>query len=230
MGTTISRQRDMLDSVYALYGEGKLYPMYYISYEESKEFCKKLNILLSKVLPEGYKFSIPTEAQWEYAARGGRKSKGYTYSGSNDVGKVAWYETNSIKHKDKKYALDMDEPVGNTRRGGKYSGDNSILKEVVDEETSKEQTHEVGTKRENELGIADMSGNVWEWCLDWFDGNYYNYSPTTDPTGPGHGPIRAMRGGSWRSIAQACRVSCRSGSVPGSRASNCGLRVVLVRE
>jgi formylglycine-generating enzyme required for sulfatase activity len=188
MNTTLAQQRDLLDSTLAIYGEGDDYPMYYINYKECEEFCEKLNQLLSKQLPEGYKFSLPSEAQWEYAARGGKKSKGYTYSGGDNVWKVARYEENC-----------------------------------------KEKTCEVGTKNKNELGIYDMSGNVWEWCIDWFDGEYYNYSPSTDPTGPGYGYQRALRGGSWRSIPQGCRVSCRFKSSPNERASNCGLRLALVK-
>jgi len=189
MGTTISEQRNLLDSTLSLHGEGNFHPMYYINHKECEEFCEKLNQLLAKQLPEGYKFALPTEAQWEYAARGGRKSKGYTYSGDNNLKKVAWFEENS-----------------------------------------NEKTREVGTKKKNELGIYDMSGNVWEWCSDWFDGEYYNYSLSSDPTGPTYGYHRVMRGGSWRSIVQGCRVSCRAKNSPNERASNCGLRVVLVKE
>ena len=189
MGSTVSEQRNLLDTTLPLYGEGTHLPMYYINYKECEEFCSKLNSLLYKYLPEGYKFSIPTEAQWEYAARGGKKSKGYIYSGSDNLIKVAWYEENS-----------------------------------------KEQVQEVGEKRKNELGICDMSGNVWEWCRDWFDGEYYSYSTSVDPTGPVFGYHRALRGGSWRSIAQGCRVSCRFKNTPNERASNCGLRLVLVKE
>ena len=189
MGTTLIEQRNLLDSTLALHGEGNLHPMYFINYNECQAFCEKLNQLLEKQLPEGYKFSIPSEAQWEYAARGGKKSKGYPYSGGDNVGKVAWYE-----------------------------------------EFSNELTHEVGTKKKNELGIYDMSGNVWEWCIDFFDGFYYNYSISTDPTGPVYGYERSLRGGSWRSIPQGCRVSCRFKSSPNERASNCGLRLALVKE
>jgi formylglycine-generating enzyme required for sulfatase activity len=189
MGTTLSQQRNLLDSTLVFYGEGDHHPMYYINYKDCEEFCEKLNQLLSKQLPKGYKFSIPTEAQWEYAARGGRKSKGYSYSGDNFIGKVAWYE-----------------------------------------EDSNDQTQEVGRKKKNELGIYDMSGNLWEWCIDWFDGDFYSYSPSIDPTGPVYGYQRVLRGGSWRSIPQACRVSCRSAGSPNERASNYGLRLVLVKE
>jgi formylglycine-generating enzyme required for sulfatase activity len=189
MGTTLTQQRNLLDSTLTIYGEGDFYPMYYINYNECIAFCEKLNQLLSKHLPEGYKFSLPSEAQWEYAARGGKKSKGYIYSGSDNIGKVAWYEDNS-----------------------------------------KDEVREVSTKKKNELGIYDMSGNVWEWCKDWFDGEYYDYSISTNPTGPVYGYQRALRGGSWRSIPQGCRVSCRYKYSPNERASNCGFRLALTKE
>jgi len=189
MGTTVSQQRDLLDSTLMLHGEGNFHPMYYINHKECEEFCERLNQLLAKQLPEGYKFALPTEAQWEYAARGGRKSKGYTYSGDNNLKKVAWFEENS-----------------------------------------NEKAREVGMKKKNELGIYDMSGNLWEWCSDWFDSEYYSYSPSVDPTGPVYGYHRVMRGGSWRSIVQGCRVSCRAKNSPNERASNCGVRLVLVKE
>jgi formylglycine-generating enzyme required for sulfatase activity len=163
--------------------------VYFVSYSDCEAFCEKLNQMLFYQLPEGYRFTIPTEAQWEYAAYGGRKSKGYTYSGSNIINKVAWWEDNSEK-----------------------------------------KNHEVGLKFSNELGIYDMSGNVWEWCSDYFDGDYYIISPSSDPTGPDFGYNRALRGGSWRSTTQGCRVSCRYTASPNERASNCGFRLALVKE
>jgi formylglycine-generating enzyme required for sulfatase activity len=189
MGTTLQQQSDLNIANYGIYGEGDYYPMYYINYKDCEEFCEKLNGLLSKQLPEGYKFSLPTEAQWEYAARGGKKSKGYTYSGDDNIKKVAWFEENS-----------------------------------------KGRTHEIGTKKKNELGIYDMSGNLWEWCKDYFHADYYSNSPSVNPTGPAIGNMRVVRGGSWQSIAQACRVSCCSISPPNERAPNFGFRLALVKE
>lgn len=179
MGTTVSQQRDQADKSWSLRGEGNNYPMYYISWNECQEFVRKLN------QKTGANFRLPTEAEWEYAARGGNKSNGYKYSGSNSIDNVAWYDGNS---------------------GSK--------------------THPVGAKTPNELGIYDMSGNVWEWCQDWY-GNYSS-SSQTNQQGPSSGSNRVVRGGSWSSIAGSCRVSNRDYNDPGSRINNYGFRLALV--
>ena len=132
----------------------------------------------------GRKFRLPTEAEWEYAARGGRKSKGYQYSGSSNISDVAWYDGNS----------------GN-------------------------KTHPVGTKQANKLGIYDMSGNVWEWCQDWY-GSYVS-SSLTNPAGAVSGSSRVRRGGSWCYIARICRSSYRYGDAPDCRGLYLGLRLAL---
>jgi len=127
---------------------------------------------------------LPTEAEWEYAARGGNKSRGYKYSGSNNADAVAWYSNNS---------------------GG--------------------QTHPIGTKQPNELGLYDMSGNVWEWCADWYDSGYYGKSPYENPLGPASGQYRVLRGGSWGSDANL-RCSRRYYNDPYSRLNYFGFRLV----
>lgn len=153
-------------------------PVEKVSWDDCQTFIKKLNALT------GQTFRLPTEAEWEYAARGGAKSKGYQYSGSNNLGEVAWYTDNS---------------------GGK--------------------THAVGTKRANELGLYDMSGNVWEWCQDWYGS--YSSSAQTNPQGASSGSNRVDRGGSWDNNAWNCRVAIRCWSSPGYRGYFLGLRLVL---
>ncbi|MDD3405556.1 MAG: SUMF1/EgtB/PvdO family nonheme iron enzyme [Paludibacteraceae bacterium] len=153
-------------------------PVEQVSWDDCQTFLTKLNQLTGKT------FRLPTEAEWEYAARGGNKSQGYKYSGSNTIGNVAWYYDN----------------------GGS-------------------KTHAVGTKQANELGIYDMSGNVWEWCSDWYDS--YSSSSQTNPTGAASGSYRVLRGGSWNYNATFCRVSLRSGYYPDGRYFSRGLRLVF---
>ncbi|MBX2890471.1 MAG: formylglycine-generating enzyme family protein [Saprospiraceae bacterium] len=135
-------------------------PVERVSWNDVQEFLKKLN------QKTGRKYRLPTEAEWEYAARGGTKSKGFKYAGSNNLEEVAWYESNSGK-----------------------------------------KTRPVGGKKANELGLYDMSGNVWEWCSDWY--GEYPTTAQTNPTGPATGSNRVYRGGSWGNSAVNCRVSLR---------------------
>ena len=179
MGTTISEQRDKTDASLWLNGVGTDYPMYHVNWDEAQEFCKKLSELT------GRKSALPTEAQWEYAARGGKYSRGYKYSGSNDIEDVAWYGYNS-----------------------NFS------------------THPVGTKYPNELGVYDMSGNVWEWCHDWYDS--YNSEEQTDPMGPSSGFLRSVRGGSIQFGAVEDRLTFRNKSEANRRTPDYGFRVALV--
>ena len=160
------------------YGLGSNYPAYNISWNDCDAFIRKLNELT------GMKFKLPTEAQWEYAARGGRNSRDYKYSGGNDIGAVAWYEGNS----------------GN-------------------------KTNPVGGKQANELGLYDMSGNVWEWCSDWY--GKYRRNHQTDPTGPSGESDRVLRGGSWDYYADVCRVASRSISTVTARDDGSGMRLAL---
>ena len=153
-------------------------PVDQVSWVDCIEFISKLNELTGK------SFRLPTEAEWEFAARGGTRSMGFKYAGSNDIDAVAWYKDNS----------------------------NSI-------------THTVGSKAPNELGLYDMSGNVWEWCQDWFDN--YSSSAQTDPTGPATGTICVYRGGGWSNNASYSRVSSRSGRNPTNVFTNVGLRLAL---
>ena len=129
---------------------------------------------------------LPTEAEWEYAARGGKQAIETTYSGSNNVAEVAWYFSNS-----------------------------------------EEQTHEIGLRAPNELGIYDMSGNVWEWLSDWYQSDYYSISPQNNPQGPNTGIERMFRGGSWRSGPSYCRLAYRSNNIPSYTDDFIGFRVAI---
>lgn len=142
--------------------KGDNYPVENVSWEDIQDFLKKLNANTK------HKYRLPTEAEWEYACRGGVSSNLLTYSGANTINSVAWYGANSGT-----------------------------------------ETHLVGTKQPNELGIYDMSGNVMEWCSDLYDKNYYTTSPSKNPTGKNKGSNRVIRGGSWGCDAINCEVTSR---------------------
>ena len=156
--------------------KGAKNPVNDVSWNDCQEFISKLNRLT------GGRFRLPTEAEWEYAARGGNKSRGYKYSGRDYLGSVAWYKDNS----------------GN-------------------------EVHPVGSKSANELGLYDMSGNVWEWCSDW-KGSYPS-SPQTNPTGASSGSDRVLRGGSYCDGESLCRSAYRSNYFPTYWCSFHGLRL-----
>ena len=160
--------------------KGDNLPVEQITWNEVQKFLLRLNEKTGK------NYRLPTEAEWEYAARGGDKSKGYRYSGSNNVNDVAWYDKNS---------------------GG--------------------STHPVGTKQPNELGIYDMSGNVYEWVQDIYKVGYPS-SHQINPTGPTSGTAhRVLRGGNWNRDVSRCRVSDRATGEKGWKNSMFGFRVVL---
>jgi uncharacterized repeat protein (TIGR02543 family) len=160
------------------YGSGDNYPVYCVSWDDVQDFLVALN------QQTGRTYRLPTEAEWEYAARGGTQSRGHIYSGSDNIDEVAWYWENSD-----------------------------------------DGTKPVGTKQPNELGIYDMSGNVWEWVNDWYGD--YTADAKTDPQGPATGSYRVGRGGSWNYVAEYCRVSNRGSINPDYRSYYIGFRLVL---
>lgn len=153
-------------------------PVENVSWYDAQVFINTLCQLTGK------HYRLPTEAEWEYAARGGNQSKGYKYAGSNNADEVAWFDNNS----------------------GKVS-------------------HTVGKKKPNELGLYDMSGNVWQWCSDWFESNYYSSSPQDNPELTRGEVYRVCRGGSWWGEAKDCRVSNRDRYPPDAKDDDVGFRL-----
>lgn len=157
------------------FGKGDAMPAYNVSYEDAQAFFSKLNTLTN------LHFRLPTEAEWEYAARA---NYSYSYSGSNEVDDVAWTLSNS----------------GN-------------------------KVHEIGSKLCNNFGLYDMSGNVWEWCSDWY--GPYPVETQTDPTGPENGTVRVIRGGGFLHLGKYSRVAYREGFASNVRSISHGFRIVL---
>ncbi|BBO84660.1 hypothetical protein DSCO28_52260 [Desulfosarcina ovata subsp. sediminis] len=154
-------------------------PVENVSWEDAREFIRRINRMT------GRQYKLPSEAQWEYAARsGGRPEK---YAGGNDLDSLGWYTKNS-----------------------------------------QDKSHPIGGKSPNGLGLHDMSGNVWEWCHDWYASDYYANSPEADPTGPLEGTVRVLRGGSWGRYAVVCRTVIRYWDDPGVRFGSIGFRLVCL--
>lgn len=169
----------VMDNNPSLY-KGVDIPVNNVSWKDCQEFIKRLNALT------GLNFCLPTEAQWEYAARGGNKSKGYKFAGSDDFSSVAWCSENSEK-----------------------------------------KPHPVMQKQANELGLFDMSGNVREWCQDYYGS--YSSDVETNPQGPSNGYDHVYRGGCWGWYARECRVSYRSLGSPYHKGEGIGLRLCLLQ-
>ena len=181
--------------------KGAQNPVEYVSWNDCQEFVSRLNSLTGRT------FRLPTEAEWEYAARGGNKSRHYKYSGSDNIDDVAWYWKNS----------------GDSYLQGTDSDWDLYIIEINNNNC---RTHAVGTKTANELGIYDMSGNVLEHCSDWYGD--YSAGAQTNPQGPSSGSARVLRGGSWFYYGRNCRVSNRHGNDPNFSSYISGLRLVLV--
>jgi formylglycine-generating enzyme required for sulfatase activity len=178
--------------------EGDNKPVEQVSWKDCQKFISKLNAATGK------KFRLPTEAEWEFAARGGNKSNLYQYSGSNNVDDVAWYENNASDS----LAPHSFEWFKKNRNSVQYG------------------THDVSTKQPNELGLYDMSGNVLEWCSDMCGD--YSSNAQFDPVGPTSGAKRIIRGGCWSSSVGSCRSSARGFSAPSNFCSvSLGFRLAL---
>ncbi len=156
-------------------GIGEDHPVYSVSWEDAGEFCNALSEL------EGIEYRLPTEAEWEYAARAGASEDFYFGSDVRDLGDYGWHKGNS-----------------------------------------EAEVHPVAAKTPNSWGLYDMSGNVWEWCADWF--GEYPSGKVTDPKGPDSGEYRVLRGGSWNSYAEACRSVIRHRREPDGRLQTYGFR------
>lgn len=162
----------------SIYADCPQCPVERVGWNEAQAFIVKLNARTGRT------YRLPTEAEWEYAARGGNKGRGTKYAGSEDLDSVAWY----------------DEIIGG-------------------------KAHPVGQKAANELGLYDMSGNVQEWCSDWYWEDYYWSSPSADPPGPSSGQYHVARGGSWDHGASLCRVASRDWSARDYRFPHVGFRL-----
>jgi formylglycine-generating enzyme required for sulfatase activity len=162
------------------WGRGKR-PVINVNWNDAMAFCKWLS------QKTGDKIHLPTEAQWEYAARGGNTSSRYLYSGNDKADSIAWYAHNSDK-----------------------------------------TTQPVGQKLPNERGIHDMSGNICEWCQDWYDRDYYSHSPKQNPRGPESGYLRVIRGGSWYDLGEFLRCTNRDCFPPIRSFWHIGFRIVRV--
>ena len=169
-------------------------PVEQVSWDAIQDFLSKLNSRSG-----GARYRLPTEAEWEYAARGGNQSRSYQYAGSNNLDEVAWYYNNS-----------GDRYLSGSWDYNQLSSNNC-------------RTHPVKTKRANELGLYDMSGNVWEWCSDWYGD--YSSGNQTNPSGPSSGSYRVLRGGSWNDDPALCRVALRDYYAPDYRYDYLGFRL-----
>ncbi len=187
------------------YFKGDNLPVESVSWNDVMSFCEKLNSKGNA--PSGWMFTLPTETQWEYAARGGKESKGYKYSGSDIIDAVAWYWENS----------------GDRRLDDDSSWD-FLLRE-----SNHCKTHPVGQKKANELGLYDMSGNVYEWCLDDWNDDSSKLTAEFTRGNDQSGTDRALRSGSWDEISRKGRSMYRYRFPPNSRLINFGFRLALVQ-
>ncbi len=181
---------------------GRDYPATCVSYDDALEFCRKLTAIErgTNGLSMGEEYRLPTEAEWEYACRAGT-SKMYSFGDDESrFGDYAWY-------------------------GG--CPENPFTSKTGDGNAKNERyAHRVGLKQPNGWGLFDMHGNVWEWCLDWYDGEYYSRAPQADPMNTQSGDHRVLRGGGWGSIPELCRSAARMYGASYKRRDDYGFRLV----
>jgi sulfatase modifying factor 1 len=205
MGTT---QRDVAEGL-SLYGEGPRYPVYWLDWEDALEFCRKLSE------KEGVAYRLPTEAEWEYAARGGEDGKLYV-----------WGDEKTPLVKGVKQANVADECVKSSTVYDAFAADYDTYGYFDGYNDGYAETSPVGSYGPNNFGLYDMAGNVWEWCADWYDEGYYSKSPSMDPAGPSSGVCRVLRGGSFVSEPWFLRSSGRVRGGPDYWTIVMGFRVV----
>lgn len=199
------------------YFKGDNLPVENVSWNDCQEFIRKLN------QKTGKNFRLPTEAEWEYAARGKTQTSLYNGENINIIGrnnspnldKLAWYGGNCGRDYTSVAGCDVSNGYDISGWSEKQYND------------SKGGTHPVGKKQPNAYGLYDMLGNVWEWCSDWYGSDYYGKSPSSNPQGPSSGSDRVLRGGGWGFNARYCRVSDRSSGGPGDWARSFGFRLVF---
>ncbi len=178
--------------------KGDNLPVFDVSWNECQEFIRKLNLLT------GMNFRLPTEEEWEYASKGGKRSKGYKYSGSDEISDVAWYDGNSKKQIPGSTDFDI-LTSSNKREEKEFSSLNALSSYIKHQDRIRGSAHNVGTKEPNELGLHDMSGSVWEWTSSNWNDNYKK---------PRNSTQLVMRGGSWLDLPNLCHVSSRLGHEP----------------
>jgi uncharacterized protein (TIGR02996 family) len=171
------------------------FPVEQVSWEDAQTFLERLTALPQEK-EKGWQYRLPSEAEWEYACRGGASSTAFCFGNS-----LSSFRANFIG----------DCPYGGADKGPSLG-----------------RTCPVGSYRPNAFGLCDMHGNVWEWCSDWYAGDYYGKSSPQDPPGPAEGPLRVIRGGCWRNDGRRCRSAFRLRNGPGRRNDGVGFRVAAV--